>query len=117
MPPNAVAVPVVFRMLRSALKTVSTFVDELLAGVRSVVDEETVAVFETVPDAGAVTLIVIGFAGPTASVGIVHVTVPAAKPQVQPVPDALVKPTPAGSTSLTETFDATPGPLFVTESV
>src|SRR5439155_10825537 len=62
VPPNAVAVPVVFRMLRLAFRTVSTFVDELFPGVGSLVDDETVAVLETVPEAGAVTLIVIGFA-------------------------------------------------------
>src|SRR5947207_1793231 len=92
----------------------------LFAGTGSVVPLETFAVFESVVGddaAGAVIVIEIAGAAPTASVGGVQVTVPAAKPQVQPVPDALVKPTPAGNVSLTETLDATPGPLFVTESV
>jgi hypothetical protein len=56
-------------------ETVTTAVEELFAGFGSLVAELTVAVLETGPAAsGAVTLIVIGFAAPTASDGNVHVT-------------------------------------------
>src|SRR5580765_3151845 len=92
----------------------------LLAGVGSEVAADTVAVFDSVPGAttgGAVIVRVIGAAGPTASVGIVQVTTPAANPQVQPAPVALTKPEPAGSVSLTLTVVAVEGPLFVTAMV
>lgn len=80
----------------------------------------TVAVLDSVPGeetAGAEIVSVMGAAGPGASVGIVHVTTPAAKPQVQPVPDAVRKLAPAGSVSLTETADAGVAPRFETASV
>ena len=91
-----------------------------MPGEGSDVADETVAVFDTVSDrvtAGAVIVSAIGDAGPTASDGIVQVTVPAANPHVHPAPVALTKPEPAGSVSLTDTDDAAVGPLFVTASV
>jgi hypothetical protein len=89
----------------------------LLPGSGSVVADETVAVFERVPDFetfGVMIDSVIGGADPTPSVGVVQVTVPAANPHVQPVPVALTNEEPAGSVSLTETAAAAVGPLFVT---
>jgi hypothetical protein len=85
----------------------------LLPGLGSVVADDTVAVFKSVPDldtVGAMIVSVIGGAAPTASEGLVHVTVPAANPQVQPVPVALTKLEPAGSTSVTVTENAVSGP-------
>jgi len=97
---------------------VATAVLLSFSGFESVVPELTVAVFVMVPGTeGAVAAMVIGFAAPTASVGIVQVTVPAAWPQVQPVPLAETNVTPAGRGSVTVTLDADPGPLFVTASV
>src|SRR5258706_462991 len=92
----------------------------LFPGTGSDVADDTVAVFETSADfvtGGAVITSVIGAAGPTASVGVVQVTTPAANPQLHPAPVALTKPEPAGSGSVTETDDAAVGPLFVTARV
>lgn len=104
-------------MLKSAFVAVTTAVLELFPGVGSLVADETVAVFEKVPVGGAVMLMVIGLAGPTARVGIVHVTVPATWLHVQPVPVAETKEGPTGSTSDTLTVDAEPGPALLTFSV
>src|ERR1019366_4189643 len=92
----------------------------LFAGTGSRRARLTVAVFESVPaeaTGGALIVNVIGFAAPTARVGSVHVTTPATLLQVQPVPVALTKVEPAGSVSLTDTFDACDGPRFETASV
>src|SRR5205807_1278847 len=92
----------------------------LFPGTGSDVADETVAVFETSWDlvtGGAVITSVIGGADPTASVGVVQVTTPAANPQLHPAPVALTKPEPAGSGSVTETDAAAVGPLFVTARV
>src|SRR5260370_280158 len=89
----------------------------LLPGSGSVVADDTVAGLESVTDFDTVGVMidsVIAGAVPTASDGLVQVTVPAANPQLQPAPVALTKPEPAGSVSLTETDDAASGPLFVT---
>ena len=63
---------------------------------------------------GAFMINVIGAPGPTASVGIVHATVPATFEQVQPAPDALTNTAPGGSGSVTETFGAAFGPALET---
>ena len=65
---------------------------------------------------GAVTLIVIVGAAPTLKLARVQVTTPDDSPQLQPVPDALTKPTPAGRLSLTLTFVAVDGPALLTSS-
>src|SRR5262245_63003998 len=78
--------------------TVVPSVSELLAGTGSVVADVTVAVLLIPPPAaGAVTLIVMAGAAPAARVARVQVTTPETWLQVQPVPVALVKTTPAGS--------------------
>src|SRR5262249_11268096 len=78
----------------------------------------TVAVFVNVPNVfGAVSDSVIADVAPLARLGRVQVTVPEASLHVQPEPDALTKPTPAGSGSVTVTFAASVAPLLVTESV
>ena len=91
----------------------------MLPGVSSLGDE-TVALFVIDPAlAGAVTVIVMFGAAPGARLPPVrlHVTVPDALLQVQFVPVALTKPTPAGSVSTTLTADASSGPAFDTPIV
>ena len=98
----------------------TVYVEVLLAGLVSVVVLDTIAVSPKVEgDAtlGGLIVSVIGFAGPTFSVGRVQVTVPATLLQVQPVPEALPKVAPAGSTSTTDTLAAGEGPRFVTVMV
>src|SRR5690242_13099752 len=92
----------------------------LLPGTGSDVADDTVAVFAT--DCGrltfgAVIVSVIGAAAPRLSDGVVQVTTPDANPQLHPAPDALTKPAPVGSGSVTTTDDAAVGPLFVTANV
>jgi hypothetical protein len=85
----------------------------LLTG--SVVDEVTTAVLVIVPPAaGTFPLIVITEEALAASAGVVQLTTPPDCKQLQPLPDALTKITPAGSVSLIETALADEGPLFVT---
>lgn len=74
-----------------------------------------VAVFDSV-DAlevgGAFITSVIGAPAPTASEGIVQVTVPALLAHVHPVPPALTNTAPAGRVSVTVKFGAEVGPAF-----
>ena len=95
----------------------TVYVEVLLAGLVSVVELDTVAVSPKVEGEetfGGFIVSVIGFAAPTFNVGSVQVTVPATLLQVQPVPEALPKVAPTGSTSTTETLAAGEGPLLVT---
>ena len=69
------------------------------------------------PSAGAVTVIVIVGAAPTASEALVHVTTPADSLQVHPVPDAETYAVPAGSVSVTISDVAVLGPAFETARV
>ena len=105
---------------RSATTPVTVVICDplLLPAVGSLLVELTVAVSVTVPPAaGMVTTIVIFGAAPGASVGRVHVTVPPACVQVQPVPVALTNVAPGGSVSVTVMPVAWLGPLFVTTTV
>src|SRR5260221_14625075 len=91
----------------------------LLPGTGSGFAAETVAVFTSLPALstdGALNVNVIAGAGPRASVGVVQVTTPEAKLQVQPAPVALVNVEPAGRGSGTTTDDALAGPLLTTRS-
>src|SRR5450631_4438027 len=105
-------------MARSAeAVTVVLAVEVLLAGTGSAVAEETTAVSVRVPACGgAVTVtVMVGAVVPVARVGRVQVTetLPAFV-QVQPVPVADTKVTPAGRVSVTDTDAASDGPLSVT---
>jgi hypothetical protein len=84
-----------------------------VVGSNSVAVTEALLVIEP-PAEGAVTVIVIAGAAPTASVVLVHVTVPETLLQVQPVPEADTNATPAGSVSTTETEFAVLGPALLT---
>ncbi len=78
----------------------------------------TVTVLVTVPAlAGAVTLIVIAGAAPTARLARVQVTTPPDSLHDQPLPEALTKTTPAGRVSLTLTDVAAEGPALLTLNV
>ncbi len=75
----------------------------------------TDAVLVMVPAAvGALTVIVMAGAVPTSRPGRVQVTVPPVRLKFQPVPEALIKVTPAGSVSMTVTALAGLGPLLLT---
>src|SRR5882672_6914868 len=89
----------------------------LLAWLLSLVAELTVAVFVMVPASDAVTVMVMAGAAPGARLARVQVTTPPAWLQVQPLPVALTKVTPAGSVSLTLTEVAVLGPALLTLSV
>ena len=97
--------------------TVVERVDELLAGLGSVVVDDTDAVFDSdTPCAGAVTTTVMAGADvPVARVGSAQVTdtLPTFV-QVHPVPDAETKVTPAGKVSETDRAAASEGPAFAT---
>src|SRR5262245_14137055 len=98
--------------------TVVSAVAVLFPGVGSTADELTVAVFEMrPPEEGAVTVIVIVGAAPTARLARVQVTVPEEWPQLHPDPLALLKLTPAGRTSVTRSADAVAGPALATSRV
>ena len=88
------------------------------AGKGSVVDDDTLAVFDrsAVRSASTFTTIVISGAAPTASDAREHDTV-AVPEQVQPVPDADTKLVPAGTASDTDTEVATDGPPLETANV
>lgn len=76
---------------------------------------ETEAVLLMVPPApGAVTVIVIAGAAPTARLARVHVTVPVSSPQAQPEPVADTCVIPAGRVSVTVSDWAVLGPAFDT---
>src|SRR5450631_2252401 len=107
-------------MARSAeAVTVVLAVEVLLAGVGSAVVELTLAVLDNVVAwAGAVTVtVIVGAVAPVASVGRVQVTetLPVLV-QVQPVPVAETKVTPAGRVSVTDRLAASEGPLLLTTS-
>src|SRR3954451_12240295 len=92
----------------------------LLAATGSAVVEDTLAVLVSAADcAGAVTTTVIaGALAPPASVGRVQVAETSPELlQVHPLRAAETNVTPAGRVSVTETFAASEGPLFVTASV
>src|SRR2546430_2727124 len=97
--------------------TVVVAVAVLLVWLLSAVDELTVTVLVMVPAGDAVTVIVIGGAGPWARLPCVQVTTPLAWLQLQPLPAALTKVTLAGSVSLTLTEVAVLGPALLTLSV
>src|SRR5712692_10471591 len=104
LPAVAVAGPL-FSILRSARRcTLVCSVAQLLSGLGSLVGELTQALLLMVPPSlGAVTTMVIGGAvapGPS-GVLLVQVTTPWLWVQVQPVPVALTKVTPAGNVSIT----------------
>src|SRR5438128_2459428 len=119
MVPPAVAVAVALVViLGEALLTVVVAVAVLLPWLLSAVEELTVAVLVIVPPSdGAVTTMVMAGAAPGAKLARVQVTTPPAWLQVQPLPDALTKVTPAGSVSLTLTEVAVLGPPLFTLSV
>lgn len=97
--------------------TVVPAVELLLDVFGSPTLEETFAVLLIVPPAdGAVTVIVISGAGPTARLDLVQVT-PEPFTHVHPVPEALTYETPAGSVSVTIRLEAELGPLLLTASV
>jgi hypothetical protein len=86
----------------------------LLPGTGSFTLEDTLAVLVIVPPSlGAVAVMVISGAGPTAKLARVQV-IPR---QLHPVPLAVAPVTPAGSVSVTLTLVAVLGPLFVTVRV
>src|SRR5262245_61475784 len=98
--------------------TVVVSESELLLETGSLEVAATVAVFVIVPPAaGAVTVIVMGGAGPTASEARVQTTFPEDRLQVQPVPVAETKGAVFGRSSVTVRPAAASGPLFVTVSV
>src|SRR5262245_59367488 len=68
------------------------------------------------PSAGAMTVMTMFGAAPTARLARVHVTV-VGPLQLQPVPLALTNVTPAGSASVTLTVAAVLGPALLTPSV
>lgn len=79
--------------------------------------EETDAVLVMLPaEAGAVALMVSTAVEPLASDASEHVSVPEAKPHAYG-PPVVRSETPAGSVSVTVTFCAAPGPLFITVTV
>ena len=95
--------------------TVVVAVDELFPGVGSAVDVLTVAVFETVPDAGAVPVSVETNVPPLKTVPALHVNTPVviAHPRVGvDAPDKF-----AGIESVIVTATALDGPLFVAVNV
>src|SRR5882672_5170401 len=116
--PPAVCVAVALVVIAGdALLTVVVAVAVLLAWLLSLVAELTVAVFVMVPASDAVTVMVMAGAAPGARLARVQVTTPPAWLQVQPLPVALTKVTPAGSVSLTLTEVAVLGPALLTLSV
>src|SRR5207237_434325 len=91
---------------------------ELLPPAGSPVAALTVAVSVIEPPVlGAVHVIVIEGAAPTAADARVHVTTWPATPHAQPVPVAETKVVPAGSVSVTVTVAAALGPAFETSTV
>ena len=80
----------------------------------SIVGELTLAMFVSVPLAGAVTVTVTLLTWPFAKVPSVQLTTPLL---FTPPPLALTKVTPAGKASVTTTLLALDGPKFVTEIV
>lgn len=97
--------------------TVVVAVDELFADEGSLTADETDAVLTAEPAAdGALIVIVIAGAAPTAREGRVQVTV-VVPPQLHPVPEAETSAAPVGRTSETDTDVAVEGPALETLSV
>ena len=69
------------------------------------------------PSLGAVTTMLMAGAAPGAKLARVQLTTPPASLQLQPLPVALTKVTPAGSVSLTLTEVAVLGPALLTLNV
>ena len=89
----------------------------LLPRLTSITPALTDAVLVMLPtDPGAVTLMVIVGAAPTLKLARVQVTTPFDSLQLQPVPDALTNPMPAGRLSLTLMLVAVEGPALLTSS-
>jgi hypothetical protein len=86
----------------------------LLVLLGSPVGELTLAVFVSVPEAGAVTVTVTLLTWPLVNVPRLQLTTPLL---LAPPPLALTKVTPNGSVSVTTTPLALEGPKFVTEIV
>jgi hypothetical protein len=116
-----------FRVLRSAKKdgAANRFIGSVaqtLGADRPIEPGASVVLWDKVdateflmpPSTGAVTLIVMVGAAPTARVGREQVTTPKASPHDQPVPVALTKPTPTGNISTADTLVAVLGPLLAT---
>src|SRR5207244_5526891 len=102
VPPAVCVAVALVVILGDALITVVVAVAVLLAWLLSAVDELTVAVLVIAPASDAVTVMVIGGAAPGGRlVGCVQVTLVFVPLQIQPVPEALWKITPAGSVSVT----------------
>jgi hypothetical protein len=80
----------------------------------STVGELALAVFVSVPEAGAVTVTVTLLTWPLASVPRLQLTTPLV---FNPPPEALTKLTPNGNVSVTTTLLALDGPKFVTDIV
>jgi hypothetical protein len=95
--------------------TVVSAVASLLPWAGSTAADVTDAVFVIKPPVeGAVTVIVIVGAGPTARLARVQVTVPPAAAQVHPAPEALANEVVGGRTSVTTTLGAVAGPALAT---
>src|SRR4029077_2789582 len=97
--------------------TVSFCVEELLLGLGSVWSALTLAVFENIPGVPGMTRIVIVAVPALAIEPSKQVTVPSASEHMPVVVVAERKVIVAGSVSVTVTFVAVAGPLFVTASV
>src|SRR5262245_61844642 len=106
-------------MDRSAIGVTAVFsVSELLAGAGSDVDEEMVALLTSGPLPGAVPVMVMLGAAPTARLARVQVRTPeTGAGQVHPVPEPVAFVRLPGSVSATETFDAASGPALAIVSV
>src|SRR5215510_13942687 len=107
-------------MARSAdVLTVVSSLSVLLAGTGSGVIDATVAVLVMVPrvSESTVTTIVMVDDAPAIKLLRVQVTTPLLLAQIQPVPEALPKVTPAGRVSVTTTLSASDGPAFWTSRV
>jgi hypothetical protein len=117
LPATAVAGPLFVTARSAEAVTVVVAVDVLSAAEGSFVVEETLAVLVSVAAwAGAATTrVMVGAVAPAVSAGRVHVAelLPELV-QVQPVPVADPKVTPAGRVSVTESPAASEGPLFTT---
>ena len=98
--------------------TIVSRLSSLLVGLGSSVIVATLAEFVIVPgSAGAVTVRVMRGAGPTDRDGREQVTTLPSLPHVQPSPEALLKVTSAGRSSVTVIVDAALGPRLVTDRV
>jgi hypothetical protein len=98
----------------TAVTVVMTGAVTLLVLLGSPVGELTLAVFVSVPEAGAVTVTVTLLTWPLVNVPRLQLTTPLL---LAPPPLALTKVTPNGSVSVTTTPLALDGPKFVTDIV